>query len=54
MRLAVVGLGRIGQYHANHAQEVAKETGESDEGNMWKGILGNAAAARAFAKFSDE
>lgn len=27
MRLAVVGLGRIGQYHANHAQEVARETG---------------------------
>ncbi|MBS1828118.1 MAG: Gfo/Idh/MocA family oxidoreductase [Acidobacteria bacterium] len=27
MRLAVVGLGRIGQYHANHAQQVAQETG---------------------------
>jgi predicted dehydrogenase len=27
MRLAVVGLGRIGQYHAIHAQEVARETG---------------------------
>ncbi|MBL8176636.1 MAG: Gfo/Idh/MocA family oxidoreductase [Bryobacterales bacterium] len=27
MRLAVVGLGRIGQYHANHAQQVAIETG---------------------------